>query len=104
MEPIEPIAGEATRFPPGRVVIRLDERHRSAYRRLYRAYRTVLDGLPVLRDRDFDGRAMKVTPAQLEALNAAFASLRNPDGPPQSVFEAQEAGRTRLFKRLQHLS
>ena len=104
MDPIEPVVGAPVRFPPGRVAIRLDERHRSAYRRLYAAYRTILDGLPVLCERDFDGRAVKVTPAQLEALNAAFAGLSAGEAKPGSVFEAQESARTKLFKRLQHLS
>ena len=57
----EPIVGKAVRFPPGRVEIRLGPEQRSPYRRLYAAYGTVLDGLPVLRDRDFDGRAVSVT-------------------------------------------
>ncbi len=75
------------------------------YRELYARYRTVLDGLPVLRERDADGRAVKVTPAQLVALNRAFADLEEPDGgPPASVFEAQEQSKNRLFKRLQYLS
>jgi hypothetical protein len=102
---LEPVAGKPLRFPPGHVAIRLDERHRSAYRRLYARYRTIIDGLPVLRDRDFDGRALKVTKAQLEALNRAFATI-DAGAPKQtgSVFEAQEAGRTGLFKRLQYLS
>ena len=104
MEPIELIQGGAVRIPPGRVAIRLNERHRSAYRRLYAAYGTILDGLPVLRDRDFDGRSVKVSKAQLEALNEAFAKLNAEAATPGSVFEAQEAGRTRLFKRLQYLS
>jgi hypothetical protein len=65
---MDPIEGKPVRFPPGRVAIRLDESHRTAYRRLYASYRTILDGLPVLRDRDFDGRKVLVTPAQAAAL------------------------------------
>lgn len=103
---IEPIAGSPVRIPPGRVAIRLNDAHRSAYRRLYARYGTMLDGLPVLReDRDFDGRAVKVTPAQLQALNDAFARVdaggRNG---PTSPFAGQEAAKTKLFKRLQFLS
>jgi hypothetical protein len=101
---IEPLTSSPVRIPPGRVAIRLDERHKSAYRDLYARYRTVLDGLPVLRERDFDGRAVKVTPAQLEALNRAFASLSAAPLPPANVFDAQERSRQRLFKLLQYLS
>jgi hypothetical protein len=101
---IEPITGTPVRFPPGHVAIRLDERHRQAYRRLYRRYQTNLTPLPVLRTRDFDGREVKVTPAQLDALNAAFAGIgASPDG-VASAFDAQERGRTRLFKKTQTLS
>lgn len=103
--PIEPLAGEPVRFPPGRVAIRLDERHRLAYKRLYQRYCTVISDLPVLRDSAFDGRAVKVTPRQLEALNRAFASLSEP--PPlrsSTVFEAQASKRSRLTKRIQFLS
>jgi hypothetical protein len=102
---IEPVTGEPVRIPPGRVAVRLNDEHRRAYRQLYARYRTILDGLPVLReDRDFDGRPVKMTRAQLEALNSAFASLGEPEGGHGSVFEGQEAGRTGLFKRLQYLS
>jgi hypothetical protein len=102
---LEPVVGKPVRFPPGRVAIRLDERHKSAYRRLYARYLSVLAGLPVLRERDFDGRAVNVPPWQLDALNRAFASLANPpvDG-ADSAFGQQEKARTRLFKRLQYLS
>ena len=102
---LEPISGRPVRFPPGRVEVRLDERHRAAYRRLYAGYRTMLTDLPVLRERDFDGRALKLTKRQLAALNEAFASLSAaPDRKTGDVFEGQEAGRTGLFKRLQYLS
>ncbi len=101
----EPIVGKRVKFPPGRVEIRLKPEQRSAYRRLYAAYRTILDGLPVLRERDFDGRAVSVTQGQLEALNQAFSKMAA-EGPAtgNSVFGAQEAQKTRLFKRLQYLS
>lgn len=101
--PIEPVTGQPVRFPPGRVAVRLTPEHRSAYRRLYAHYATVTDGLPPLRDRDFDGRRVLVTPDQLEALNRGFAELQSAE-PPSSVFAAQEAQKTRLFKRLQFLS
>ena len=103
--PTEPIVGKAVRFPPGRVEIRLGPEQRSPYRRLYAAYGTVLDGLPVLRDRDFDGRAVSVTQRQLQALNQAFAKLADEgSAAAEGVFSTQEARRTRLFKRLQYLS
>lgn len=102
---IEPVQGTPVRIPPGRVAIRLSEAHRNAYRRLYNSYQTHLAGLPVLRDRDFDGRAVKVTAAQLEALNRAFAGLVDEaDKGSGAVFEAQADARSRLFKRTQYLS
>lgn len=102
--PYEPIVGTPLRFPPGRVAVRLDEGHRLAYRRLYQRYQSVLAGLPVLRDRDFDGRAVRMTAQELTALNQALAGLEEPAGAPQDAFGAQERARTRLFKRLQFLS
>ncbi len=100
-----PVVGKPVKFPPRRVEIRLTPEHRSAYRRLYAAYRTILDGLPVLRDHDFDGRAVKMTPKQLEALNQAFTKLAPAErSAGEGVFGAQEAQITGLFKRLQHLS
>jgi hypothetical protein len=104
VEPLPPIEGNPVRFPPGRVEIRLDERHKSAYRRLYARYQSILAGLPVLRARDFDGRAVKVTPSELDALNRAFASLQPDGAAPENAFARQEASRTKLFKRLQFLS
>lgn len=104
---IEPIVGTPVRIPPGRVAVRLDERHRVAYRRLYQRSGTTLDQqLPVLRERDFDGRTVKMTPDQLEALNRALASLSAAENGAArtSVFEAQEAAKTRLHKRTQYLS
>lgn len=103
--PFEPIVGTPARIPPGRVEVRLTAEHRRAYRTLYARYRTILDGLPVLReDRDFDGRAVRMTPAHLDALNEAFATLEPGERRSGTVFGAQEKGRTRLFKRLQYLS
>ncbi len=101
----EPIQGKPVRFPPGRLRIRLDERHRSAYRALYARYQSILAGLPVLKERDFDGRPVLVTAVQLDALNGAFSKLlKPPHEAPTSVFESQEAAKSRLFKRLQYLS
>lgn len=100
-----PIQGKPVRFPPGRVDIRLTPAHRSGYRTLYGRYQSILSDLPVLRERDFDGRSVQVTATQLAALNGAFAQLAEPQaGHPVSVFESQEAARSRLFKRLQYLS
>ena len=101
---LEPIAGTPARVPPGRVVVQLNDEHRRAYRMLYARYRTILDGLPVLRDRDFDGRRVKMTAAQLDALNAAFAGIAAAERRSDGAFDAQERGRTSLFKRLQYLS
>lgn len=102
---LEPITGTPVRFPPGRVAIRLDTSYLLPYRRLYRAYQTQLSDLPILRDRDFDGRAVKVTPPQLEALNDAFARYADSvNGTTSGAFDAQERARTRLFKRTQFLS
>ena len=102
---IEPVAGKPVRFPFGRVAIRLGSEHRNAYRALYARYRTVLDGLPVLRGHDFDGRSVTVTLAQLDALNRAFATLSKAEaaGAP-GAFSGQERAKERLFKRLQYLS
>ena len=74
------------------------------YRELYARYGTYLEGLAVLREADFDGRPVKVTRAELEALNRAFTSLSEPAPRSDSAYGAQEASRTRLFKRLQYLS
>jgi len=102
---IEPISGERVRIPPGRVRIRLNEDHKRAYRALYARYRTVIDGLPVLRDRDFNGRGVTVTQAQLDALNRAFASLGEAGKPRMTTaFAQQEQTKNRLFKKLQYLS
>ncbi len=104
---VGPLTGTPAVFPPGRVVIRLDERHRVLYRRLYTHYATVLTGLPILLDRDFDGRPVKVTSAQLAALNDAFGHLQEEHASSNhapSVFEAQERQMTRLCKKTQFLS
>ena len=102
---VEPIVGKPVRFPPGKVEVRLNDAQRMAYKRLYDRYRTNLDGLPVLRDRDLDGRPVKMTQAELDALNAALASLgAPPSNRTGSAFGAQEATKARLFKRIQYLS
>jgi hypothetical protein len=101
----ERIEGKPVRFPPGHVQIRLSEAHRSAYKALYARYQSILAGLPVLRDRDFDGRAIRVSAARLSALNRAFEQLEaEPTGRRGSAFGAQEARRSELFKKLQYLS
>jgi hypothetical protein len=101
----EPISGRPLRFPPGRVAVRLNREHRRLYRDIYARYRTVLDGLPVLReDRDFDGRDVRMTSAQLDALNRAFETAHGAPQEQAGVFGAQEAQKTNLFKRLQFLS
>ena len=102
---IEPITGVPARFPAGRVRIRLGEEHRGRYQALYAHYGTVVDGLPVLGERDFDGRTVTVTLAELESLNRGLASLGAHDGPaPSTAFGGQERAKNRLFKRLQYLS
>jgi hypothetical protein len=101
---LEPLAGTPVRFPPGRVAVRLDERYHIPYRRLYRRYQTQIAELPVLRDRDFDGRAVKMTVEQLDALNRALAGIGALNGHAASPFDLQEQGRTQLFKRNQFLS
>jgi hypothetical protein len=101
---LAPLVGKRVRIPPGRVEVHLTAEHRRAYRTLYARYRTVIDGLPALRDRDFDGRAVNMTPSQLEALNRAFATPGEPADSTYGVFDAQESQKTRLFKRLQFLS
>jgi hypothetical protein len=101
---LAPLAGKPVRIPPGRVEVHLNADHRRTYRALYARYRTVTDGLPILRDRDFDGRPVNIAPNQLEALNRAFATLGEPLDSTSGVFDAQERQKTRLFKRLQFLS
>jgi hypothetical protein len=102
---LEPITGTAVRFPPGRIAVRLGPQYLLPYQRLYKHYQTQVTALPILRTQDFDGRVVKLTPAQLDALNAAFATYGEPtNGSGGDVFAAQERGRTRLFKRTQFLS
>jgi hypothetical protein len=102
---LEPLQGKPVRMPPGHVAVKLSEEYLNAYKGLYAHYGTVLEGLPVLRERDFDGRTVKLKAKELAALNAAFARLEatKPTG-VEGVFEAQERSKNRLFKRLQYLS
>jgi len=101
-----PIKGKRVPLPPGHVAAKLPPELWQPYKRLHAGYEAYLSGMPMLAERDFDGkRWVKMTPEQLGALNAAFAALAEsgPSG-PGTVFEAQEDARTRLFKRLQYLS
>ena len=102
----EPIKGKRALVPPGMLAVKLDPALWQPYRRLHQAYQSYLSGLPMLAERDFDGkRAVKMTPRQLEALNAAFANLAGDDeSQGRTVFEAQGQARSKLFKRLQYLS
>ena len=101
----QPIEGKPVRFPPGKVAIRLGPERLLDYQRLYARSGTDLGGMPQLRERDFDGREVKVTPAELDTLNAALARLYSPGKRGTgSVFEAQQNHKTKLFKRLQYLS
>lgn len=104
----EPVQGGRVLFPPGYVTIRLDDRQRRAYHRIYNRYgTTLLLDIPALRGRDLDeGRPLKVTRKQFEALNRALADTCC-DGQPKGdemAFGQQERSKTRLFKRLLHLS
>jgi hypothetical protein len=102
---IETVVGRPVRFPPGRLAVRLDELHKLAYNRLYARYRTLLDDLPVLRERDFDGRPVHLKAAQLQALNRGFASLADDAGTPVlGVFDGQERSKSHLSKKIQFLS
>ena len=102
---IPPIEAKSAAVRRGRVTIRLGEEHRRAYEVLYGQYRTIFGALPVLRERDFDGRRLTVTAKQLDALKQAFASLATPEeSASRSPFESQERTKNRLFKRLQFLS
>ena len=102
----EPIKGKRAFVPPGMLAVKLAPALWQPYRRLHQAYQSYLSGLPMLAERDFNGkRAVKMTPRQLDALNAAFAKLAEDDDPAaRTVFEAQGKARSKLFKRLQYLS
>jgi hypothetical protein len=104
MDALVPVEARPLRFPPGYVEIRLGDPHRRAYRHLYARFRTYTDDLPVLRDRDFDGRPVRITKRQFEALSREFARLAAAPSAGDDAFGRQEAGRNSLFKRLQYLS
>lgn len=102
---LERITGTPVRFPPGRIAVRLGPQYLLPYQRLYKHYQTQVTDLPILRTQDFDGRVVKLTPAQVDALNEAFDRYGAPtNGVGGDVFAAQERGRTKLFKRTQFLS
>lgn len=102
---VSPIEAKSGGLRPGHVTVRLDAEHRRAYEVLYAQYRTIFDSLPVLRERDFDGRPVTMTKTQFEALEQAFASLAAPEpAASDSPFAGQEQAKQRLFKRLQFLS
>lgn len=102
---IPPIEAKSGGLRPGRVRVRLGPEHRKAYEVLYSHYGTIFDSLPVLGERDFEGRAVSMTKAQLAALIQGFAGLSEAEeASPESPFEAQERVKRRLFKRLQFLS
>jgi hypothetical protein len=103
----EPIHGKRVLLgPPGIVGVKLPPELWQPYKRLHGKYQAYLADLPMLAVRDFDGkRTVKLTRKQLDALNVALAkALTAAEGSADSVFEAQEDARTRLFKRLQYLS
>jgi hypothetical protein len=102
----EPIKGKRVLAPPGHVGVKLPPELWMTYKRLHASYQAYIAGIPMLAERDFDGkRTVKMTPKQLDSLNAAFGRLaEEADTGTKSVFEAQEDAKTRLFKRLQYLS
>ena len=101
----EAIEGKPVRFAPGKVGVTLGKDRLMDYRRLYARSATDLAGLPQLRERDFDGRAVTISRSELDALNAALARLHTPrPRETGTVFEGQERFKTRLFKRTQQLS
>ena len=101
-----PLKGKRALSPPGTLSVKLEPERWQHYRRFYQGYQSYLTGLPMLAERDFDGkRSVKLTPKQLEALNSAFERLSVDEGAvPRSAFEGQEQGKSKLFKRLQYLS
>ncbi len=101
-----PLTGKRTFAPPGFLAVKLAPELWQPYKRLHASYQAYIAGLPMLAERDFDGkRSVKLTSKQLEALNTAFSNLADDSkAKPTNVFEAQEEALTQLFKRLQHLS
>ncbi len=101
---VEPIIGKRVLFPPGHVAIRLDERHRRAYRRLYGLFFPLADA-PTLKDDAFDGRSIHVTRTQLAALNRLFATLDRSATPRRrDAFGGQEESLIHQFREMQFLS
>ena len=103
LNPVEipPIVGKRIFVPPGRVAICLDDGDRRAYLRLY-GLSWPLPGVPELKDRDFDGRTIKLTRSQLAALYLALVSLLDHARTGRrSAFEAQEQFLTKHFKEMQ---
>ena len=106
MRPIalDPIVGQNVRFPPGHVAIRLNADHRRAYLRLYGNYFPLAD-VPALKDRDFDGRSVRMSRSQLAALNRRFRALVDEaDAGPPGGFRDQEQSLEKHFKQMQSLS
>jgi hypothetical protein len=101
-----PLKGKRVFLPPGQVGMKLPPELWLPYKRLHAHYQAYLSGIPMLAERDFDGkRTVKMTPRQLEALNAAFAGLAAGEvRAPETVFETQEEARIGLSKRLLYLS
>jgi hypothetical protein len=101
---VEPIVGKPERFRPGHVAIRLYERDRRAYRRLYGLVFPLAD-VPALKDGDFDGRVLTLTRPELQALNHALASLDRQGVPKmRGASEDQEQALTGHSKKMQFLS
>ena len=101
---VDPIIGHSVRFPPGHVSITLSAEHRRAYLRLYGTYFPLAD-MPALKDRDFDGRSIKMSRPQLAALNRRFRALADEADPgPPGAFRDQEQSLAKHFKEMQFLS
>jgi hypothetical protein len=102
---IPPVEAKSSGLRPGRVIVRLTAEHRRAYEIVYAQYRSIFDSLPVLRERDFDGRPVRMTRTEFDSLSRAFASLSAPETTAsESPFAHQERAKQQLFKRLQYLS
>jgi len=98
------IIGEKVLLPPGHVRVTLNREHRRAYLHLYGQSFPLTD-VPALSDHDFDGRSIKMSRPQLEALNRRFRALADAADPaPRDAFRDQERSVTRNFKAMQFLS
>jgi hypothetical protein len=101
---VSPIIGRPVWFPRGYVSITLNAEHRREYRRLYGMYFPLPD-VPALKDRDFEGRSIKVRKSQLAALNRRLLTLiddANTD--PPSAFRDQEESLTKNAHEILFLS